>query len=185
MGVVTSRSWSRAWPAWLYVKHESGRSIQPLVSRSQHARVPPVATPAAAPRGQASSEARHHPRAAEPGELRSPRRIRSVRERASAGLAHLVARRRRAHGAELDAEGLVVYLHGVGEGVVVGIVHPRFHHPLVAVASLKEGRGDHERGPSGPGVNRRSRRLFATTDTDESAMASPARIGESVTPQSG
>src|SRR5438034_1087484 len=105
--------------------------------------------------------------------------------REGAGLAHLVARRRRAHRAELDAEGIVVHAHGVGERVLVGIVHPPFHHPLVAVASLEEGRADHEAGPESAGENRRSRRLFATTDTEESAMASPARMGESVIPQSG
>ena len=135
--------------------------------------------------GQPSREARHHPRAAELGEPGGRRPVHPVRERAGAGLAHLVARRRRAHRAELDAEGIVVHAHGVGERVLVGIVHPPFHHPLVAVASLEEGRADHEAGPESAGENRRSRRLFATTDTEESAMASPARMGESVIPQSG
>ena len=121
------------------------------------------------------------------------------------------------------------------KAVVVGVVDPALHHPLVAVAAGEERRADHRaryfagsasnftlqsdraevvglplvlrlRGralrvhvhvahrilghrhrsvPHALGWNRPSRRLLATTDTDERAMASPARIGESWMPQIG
>src|SRR5262245_59493421 len=93
-----------------------------------------------------------------------------------------IARRRQRLDGKLEGAVVVGKAHRVSERVLVSVVHPPFHQPLVAVAAFEDRRADHCEVSS---FQRLSLRLFVTTDTDEKAIAAPARMGESSTPQSG
>ena len=129
-------------------------------------------------------EATDHARAGEPGHGGERGRAGRGRAQAVPRLADLVRGRRRGDRGELHAEVLVFEPHRVREGVGVGVVHPALDHPLEAVAAAQEDGVDHL-SSSGPSRVRLRRRLLVTTDTDDDAIAAPARIGESRIPQSG
>src|SRR5262252_7992575 len=132
---------------------------------------------------QSSREAAHHPGAREIAEAIEGGSIDVAAECSRVRGAHLVARGGSADRAQLYLTELVADADGVGEGVVVCVVDPALHGSLVPAATIEKRRGDHERGKAG--MKPRSRRLFTTTDTEDSAMAIPARMGDKVTPHSG
>ena len=93
--------------------------------------------------GQPPRESRDHPSPAEPGEVRGDRGIGVAPDNPRARLPHLVARRCRAHRAHLDGVIRIGQPHGMGEGILVGIVHPPLNRALVAIAPLEIRRADH------------------------------------------
>src|SRR4030095_1959578 len=132
--------------------------------------------------GHATTQAADHVRTGEPGDTGGDLRIERAGDGTAARRADQIAWRRQRLDRELEGAVVVGETHRVGERVFVGVVHPGFHHALVAVATLEQRRLDHRACSS---FQRLSLRLFVTTDTDENAIAAPARIGESSTPQSG
>jgi hypothetical protein len=74
--------------------------------------------------GQPPREPRDHPSPAETGKVRGDRGIGVASDNPRARLAHLVAGRCRAHGTHLDAVVRIGQADGMGESILVGIVHP-------------------------------------------------------------
>src|SRR5499433_331849 len=132
---------------------------------------------------QSSRETAHHPGAREIAEAIEGGGIDVAGECSRLRGAHLVARGGSADRAQLYLTELVAHANGVSEGVVVRVVDPAVHFFFNPPATTEKRRDDHERGKAG--MKRRSRRLFATTDTEDSAMAIPARMGDKVIPHSG
>src|SRR5262245_4851912 len=129
-----------------------------------------------------ATQAADHLRAGQAADAGRNFRIERAGDRTAARRADQIARRWQRLDGELEGAVIVGEPHRVREGVLVSVVHPALHHALVAVATLEERRPDHRELSS---FQRLSLRLFVTTDTEENAIAAPARMGESSTPQSG